>query len=289
MPFWTRYGLKQGKASTKWPSGGDDGQSGVLGMPRFDPAKCQSGCRECADACLPGAIAIEEGDPAEGGAGSLGTARGARLKVDYGRCVVCQMCVEVCPTEAFSPSNDWAFGVRRREDLLWARPSGVAAGDSAAEKELKGEIRRVFGRSLHIRHVDAGSCNGCESELQALNNPFYNLHRLGIFFTPSPRFADLLLVTGPVTHALRSPLQEAYRAMPEPRFVMALGTCAVSGGTNGGGYACGNGLEGVLPVDLYVPGCPPNPAAIIHALLMLVRRMPQRVQGGQIVGESERG
>jgi Ni,Fe-hydrogenase III small subunit len=167
--------------------------------------------------------------------------------------------------------------VRSREDLVW----GEAAASPQAQK-LSRRIRRVFGRSLHIRHVDAGSCNGCESELQALNNPFYNLHRLGIFFTPSPRFADLLLVTGSVTYAMRDPLREAYLAMPEPRFVMAVGTCAVSGGTNGGGYACLNGLEGVLPVDIYLPGCPPNPAAIIHALLMLLGRMRQRVVGGRL-------
>lgn len=272
MPLWTWYGLRQGKASTSWPADGDDGQQGVLGMPRFDPSRCQDGCRECADACLPGAITLAD----DAGAG------GARLNVDYGRCVVCQMCVEVCPTGAFTASSDWAFGVRRREDLVWAR-----AAESPPGAELRGEIRRIFGRSLHIRHVDAGSCNGCESELQALNNPFYNLHRLGIFFTPSPRFADLLLVTGPVTYALRGPLDEAYRAMPEPRFVMAVGTCAVSGGTNGGGYACGNGLEGVLPVDIYLPGCPPNPAAIIQALLMLLKRMPQRVHGGRAVEGAE--
>ena len=97
------------------------------------------------------------------------------------------------------------------------------------------------------------------SELQALNNPFYNLHRLGIFFTASPRFADLLLVTGPVTHAMREPLKTAYEAMADPRWVMAVGTCAVSGGISGGNYASGTGLEGVLPVDVYLPGCPPNP------------------------------
>jgi len=273
MPFWTFYGLKQGKASTSWPADGNDGQAGLLGMPRFDPAKCQDGCRACADACLPGAITLAQDR----------TAGEARLDVDYGRCVVCQMCVEACPAGAFTASSDWAFGVRRREDLLWGR-----AMDSAEGQALRGQIRRIFGRSLHVRHVDAGSCNGCESELQALNNPFYNLHRLGVFFTPSPRFADLLLVTGPITYAMRGPLEEAYRAMPEPRFVMALGACAVSGGTNGGGHACGNGLEGLLPVDVYVPGCPPNPAAIIHALLMLLTRMPQRVRGGQITAEAER-
>ena len=278
MALWTFLGLAKGKATTSWPRHGSDGQEGLLGMPRYDPAQCTPECRDCAAVCPTGAIAAR----ADGG-----------LDVDYGRCVVCQMCVEVCPTGAFTASSDWAFGVRRREDLVWVRPGerpagdgpAGAAADSGQREQVRSEIRRVFGRSLHIRHVDAGSCNGCESELQALNNPFYNLHRLGMFFTPSPRFADLLLVTGPVTYALRGPLEEAYRAMPEPRFVMAIGTCAVSGGTNGGGYACGHGLDGVLPVDIYVPGCPPNPAAIIHALLVLLRRMPQRVRQGQVTEE----
>ena len=265
MPLWTLFGLRQGKASTNWPASGADGQEGVLGMPRFDPSKCQDGCQECAAACLPRAITVTADST-------------ARVAVDYGRCVTCQLCVEACPAGALTASTDWAFGVRSREDLKWATaitsPTGTA---------LRAAIQRVFGRSLHIRHVDAGSCNGCESELQALNNPFYNLHRLGIFFTPSPRFADLLLVTGPVTYAMRTPLREAYASMPEPRFVMAVGTCAVSGGTNGGGYACGNGLDEEVRVDVYLPGCPPNPAAIIHALLMLLERAPQRVHLGRQV------
>lgn len=269
VPFWTIYGLRRGGVTTRWPAAGGEepGQQGFLGMPRFDPARCEEGCRDCADACLPGAIRLASPESPE------------RLQVDYGRCVVCQMCVEACPTGALTASSDWAFGVRRREDLVWERaavsPEGVA---------LQHKIRRVFGRSLHLRHVDCGSCNGCESELQGLNNPYYNLHRLGIFFTASPRFADLLLVTGPVTYAMHGPLAETYAGMPEPRFVMATGTCAVSGGTNGGGYACASGLDGVLPVDVYLPGCPPNPPAIIHALLLLLERMPQRVHGGHVTG-----
>ncbi|MGH7113202.1 MAG: NADH-quinone oxidoreductase subunit NuoB [Stellaceae bacterium] len=264
MRLWTLFGLRAGKATTTWPLGeGGDGQEGVLGMPRYRPELCREGCSECAEICPTQAITTV--DPA----GS-----DSRLEIDYGRCVVCQLCTEVCPTGALAPSADWAFGVRRREDLVWQ--SAAVAGAPVAPPP------GGFRHSLHIRHVDAGSCNGCESELQALNNPFYNLHRLGIFFTASPRFADLLLVTGPVTHAMAAPLRAAYEAMPEPRWVMATGTCAVSGGVAGGGYACGHGLDGVLPVDLYLPGCPPNPAAIIEALLMFLRRLPQRAVGGRL-------
>jgi Ni,Fe-hydrogenase III small subunit/ferredoxin len=265
MPLWTLLGLMQGSETAPWPlAEGSDGQAGVVGMPRYKPDLCTENCQACAEVCPTRAITMR---PDEG--------KNGRLNVDYGRCVVCQLCVEACPTGAMEPSSDWAFGARRREDLVWrtppSEPTSVADGS-----------RRGFRRSLHIRHVDAGSCNGCESELQALNNPFYNLHRLGIFFTASPRFADLLLVTGPVTYAMLNPLRATYEAMPEPRWVMAIGTCAVSGGIAEGGYASGHGLEGVLPVDVYVPGCPPNPAAIMHALMMFLERTPQRVQGGQL-------
>lgn len=268
MPLWTLLGLLQGKQTAPWPlAEGTTGQHGLLGMPRYDPARCTDDCQACADTCPTRAITMRPAEAVDGASG--------RLDVDYGRCVVCQLCTETCPTGAMTPSSDWAFGARRREDLVWRASPAESRSDNA-------DSRRGFRRSLHIRHVDAGSCNGCESELQALNNPFYNLHRLGIFFTASPRFADLLLVTGPITYAMLTPLQATYDAMPEPRWVMAVGTCAVSGGIAEGGYSSGHGLEGVLPVDVYLPGCPPNPAAIIHALMMFLDRVPQRVKGGQL-------
>ncbi|MGH7066356.1 MAG: NADH-quinone oxidoreductase subunit NuoB, partial [Acetobacteraceae bacterium] len=264
MPLWTFFGLHKGKATTPWPQRGQDaGQAGVLGMPRFEPERCAPACNDCAAVCPTAAITVQANEAGK-----------ERLAVDYGRCVVCQLCVEACPAGAATASFDWAFGTRERADLLLSGDPGPV-GQKRGEKQSHDGFRR----SLHIRHVDAGSCNGCESELQALNNPFYNLHRLGIFFTPSPRFADLLLVTGPVTYALHEPLRRAYEAMPAPRWVMAVGTCAVSGGVAEGGYACGHGLDGVLPVDLYLPGCPPNPAALIEALLIFLDRKPQRVWG----------
>jgi Ni,Fe-hydrogenase III small subunit/ferredoxin len=264
MALWTLFGLLHGRATAPWPlHDGEDGQTGLLGMPRYHPERCIEGCSDCANVCPTRAITVAAADETHN----------ERLDVDYGRCIVCQLCTEACPSEAMAKSSDWAFGVRRREDLIWTETP------AAAETP---ENKRGFRRSLHIRHVDSGSCNGCESELQALNNPFYNLHRLGIFFTASPRFADLLLVTGPVTHAMHEPLRRTYEAMAEPRWVLAVGTCAVSGGIAEGGYACGHGLEGVLPVDAYLPGCPPNPAAIMQALLMFLHRAPQRVEGGRL-------
>jgi formate hydrogenlyase subunit 7 len=267
MSLWTWFGLTSGNASTDWPlKGDDDGQTGTLGMPRYEPSKCQPDCDACAKACITHAISFNAGGSAQ-----------IAPSVDWGRCIVCQRCTEVCPTGAFVGSQDWAVGVGRRADLEWSQALNSENAHALADRS-----KRAFRRSLHIRHVDAGSCNGCESELQALNNPFYNLHRLGIFFTASPRSADLLLVTGSVTHAMLGPLKETYDAMPDPKWVMAVGTCAVSGGVSGGNYACGNGLAGVLPVDVYLPGCPPNPAAIIHALLLVVGRAEQRMRGGQI-------
>lgn len=267
MALWTLYGLLEGKATTDWPDGKDDGQEGVVGMPRYRSEKCDRGCTACADACPTRAIVLSDGKA--GGA--------PRLAIDYGRCVACQLCIEGCPTGAMEPSHDWAFGVRERCDLV----IDDVGEPSRREQPQPSAPRSGFRRSLHIRHVDAGSCNGCESELQALNNPFYNLHRLGIFFTPSPRFADVLLVTGPVTYAMREVVLRTYEAMPDPKWVVATGTCAVSGGIAEGGYAGGHGIGEIVPVDVYVPGCPPNPAAIIQALLMLLDRAPQHVYGGR--------
>lgn len=157
-------------------------------------------------------------------------------------------------------------------DGLLRRPltEAAPAPDDAALAELAASIRRRIGHSLAIRQVDAGSCNGCELEIHALNNAFYDLERFGIRFVASPRHADVLLVTGPVTRNMREALERTWAATPEPKWVVAAGDCARDGGMFAGSYAVTGGVSAVLPVDLHIPGCPPSPTALLKGLLALL-------------------
>jgi Ni,Fe-hydrogenase III small subunit len=135
---------------------------------------------------------------------------------------------------------------------------------------LEETIRKRFSRSLTIRQVDAGSCNGCELEIHAMNNPIYNCERFGIHFTASPRFADMLLVTGPVTRNMEIALRRTYNATPSPKLVVAVGDCGCNGGIFGESYASLGGVDKVIPVDVYIPGCPPSPTALLNGILKAV-------------------
>jgi Ni,Fe-hydrogenase III small subunit len=137
-------------------------------------------------------------------------------------------------------------------------------------QRLSADIVQLLGRALAIRHVDAGSCNGCELEIHALNNAFYDLERFGLRFVASPRHADVLMVTGPVTKNMREALERTYNATPDPKWVVAVGRCAADGGIFAGGYACVGGVKDVVPVDLHIPGCPPTPTALLKGLLALL-------------------
>lgn len=150
------------------------------------------------------------------------------------------------------------------------------APDEIASR-LEQRIKRVLRRSLHVRHMDAGSCNGCDWEIAALLGPVYDVQRLGIDFVASPRHADLLLVTGAVTRHLDEALRATYEAMPAPRLVVAVGACACGGGVLQGSYAVAGGVEHRLPVDVYIPGCPPRPQALIQGLLVAVDRLAPRL------------
>ena len=172
---------------------------------------------------------------------------GGTSRVALDRCVHCQRC------------RHGEHAMRWREDIAWSH------GDGAP-------LPRAFHHSIHVRVLDAGDCGACLAELQQLPAPQYSLHRLGIFITPSPRDADVLLVVGPVTRAMRQPLLDTYAAMPAPKRVVAVGACAASGGVFGPSFACAGGVAEVLPVDRTVPGCPPPPLAVLEALLAVMGR-----------------
>ena len=152
--------------------------------------------------------------------------------------------------------------------LTEAPPPPSDLAELGAEFEVA--ARKRLGRSLSIRQVDAGSCNGCELEIHALNNAYYDLERFGLRFVASPRHADVLLVTGPVTRNMREALERTYAATPAPKWVIAAGACAIDGGLFAGSYACEGGVSAVVPVDLHIPGCPPSPTALLKGLLALL-------------------
>ncbi|VVB96899.1 putative membrane-bound hydrogenase subunit mbhJ [uncultured archaeon] len=145
-------------------------------------------------------------------------------------------------------------------------------------QRLNEKIKNIFGRSLHIREVDAGSCNACEVEVTALSNPIYDIERFGIHIVASPRHADMLLVTGPVTRNMELALLKTYNATPEPKLVAAMGSCACNGGIFGDTYASGGGIDKFIPVDVYIPGCPPRPQAVIFGLMVAVDKLDQKIR-----------
>lgn len=166
-------------------------------------------------------------------------------------------------------------GILRRP-LTEPRPAAADAETVALSARLRDGIDRVFGGSLAIRLVDAGSCNACELEIHALNNPFYDLERFGLKFVASPRHADVLLVTGPVTRNMREALERTHAATPAPKWVIAVGACGIDGGLYAGGYACAGGVADVIPVDLTIPGCPPTPTMLMRGLLALMATEGER-------------
>ena len=160
--------------------------------------------------------------------------------------------------------------------LTEAAPSADDRALAEAGAALARAARRRLGRSLSIREVDAGSCNGCELEIHALNNPVYDVERFGLRFVASPRHADVLLVTGPVTRNMKAALERTYAATPAPKWVVAVGDCGCGCGVFEGSYAVVGGVDKVLPVDLHIPGCPPRPAALLQGLIALLDKVADR-------------
>lgn len=190
--------------------------------------------------------------------------RPTQCSVDMGKCLFNE---DARRAEGLTYSRDHRMAVSKREDLL-LHGDGVRLAAALDEK-----MRRMFGRSLKLRQVCAGGCNGCEGEIQAMGNVVFDLSRFGIQFTASPRHADGLMVTGPVTKNMELALKKTYEAVARPKIVIAVGACAISGGPFEGGREVRNGVDGLLPVDLYVPGCPPHPLTILDGLLRLLDRL----------------
>jgi Ni,Fe-hydrogenase III small subunit len=208
---------------------------------------------------------------------------GRHVALDLARCVFCGRCAENPWADAITMGREFELAARSRDDLrieVVADDPAVLTGSipdrHAAAAQVSSEICRVLGRSLHLRHLDAGSCNACDWELTALLNPVYDVRRLSIDFVASPRHADGVVVTGPVTRNLETALHRTVEAVPDPRIVIAVGACAASGGIVGEGYASAGGVDRVLPVDVYIPGCPPRPEAIIFGILLALGRLDRR-------------
>jgi Ni,Fe-hydrogenase III small subunit len=243
--------LRQGHRTTAWPKGPPPPlPDRFRGRPRLDLSRCPEGCRACAEACPTGAIALD------------GPAR-----VDLGRCLFCPDCAEACPEGAITHDADFRLSARRREDLLL--PEGE---EPRLAEALERKLKRLFGRSLKLRQVSAGGCNACEADLNVLSTIGWDLGRFGIQLVASPRHADGLLVTGPVTQNMALALRKTWEAVPAPKLVIAVGACAISGGPFAGHAEQQDGVHG-LPVDLYIPGCPPHPLTLLDGLLRLLGRL----------------
>lgn len=282
-----RQCLKTGVVTHPYPDAPPEISVGARGRPEISWPDWKD-ARPSAAVCPTGAISFRD-------------ANGQRnAELDLGKCIFCGLCADVDPAIRMTNHVECAVGARSQlvtsvqyhlnsngtHDRLISRPGAASAPDSAGAamvpcgaesldsigRQISYRARKMFGRSLHIREVDAGSCNGCEIEIVALNSPIYDIERFGIHFVASPRHADMLLVTGPVTRNMELALKKTYEATPEPRMVVAVGACGCSGGIFGRNYATCGAVDAVIPVDVYIPGCPPNPFALLHGILKAMGR-----------------
>lgn len=275
--------VSTGIVTVNYPAQKPSVSENFRGRPRFDFEKWKD-ARTAADVCPTGAISISD------------QSDWRKVAIDYGLCVFCGLCAEASSDDAVRMTQEFELATTARDRLVLTaeyelnadrthrrlqkvnRHSANAHTDvESIGQKTRETIQRVLKRSLAIREVDAGSCNGCEVEIVALNNPIHDIERFGIHFVASPRHADLLLVTGPVSRNMELALLKTYRAMADPKVVVAVGACGISGGIFGENYASLGGVDKALPVDVYVPGCPPRPQALLHGILLAVGRLGEKL------------
>lgn len=246
--------LTQGYRTITFPRGKPPALPDRLrGLPVIEADKCPEGCKACADACPVGAI-----DPIS-------------RQIDLGKCLFCADCASLCPTGALRFTGDYRLAVRRREHLI------VSPDQTEIERarELERKMKKIFGRSLKLRVVSAGGCGACEADVNVLTTIGWDLGRFGISYVASPRHADGMLVTGPVTKNMELALKKTWDAIPEPKIVIAVGSCAISGGPYAGHPEALGGAGALVPVDLFIPGCPPHPLTILDGFLRLLGKIEE--------------
>ena len=251
--FGTR--IQQGNHTIKFPREIPVLPELYQGLPQITAGDCRLGCRACADACPTEAISVGANGP----------------RIDLGRCLFCRECTKSCPENAITYTRDYRMATRNREALV-VDQRGIELADAIDKKS-----RALFGHSLKLRQVSAGGCNACEAEVNVLGTIVFDIGRFGIQVVASPRHADGLLITGPVTRNMSLALLKTYAAVPSPKLVIAIGGCAISGGPFRDQPQVNNGADSIIPVDLYVPGCPPHPVTILDGLLRLLGRINVKV------------
>jgi Ni,Fe-hydrogenase III small subunit/ferredoxin len=263
--MWVMRGLRNGVVTTRWPARPDQYATATRGPATVlaGSAPGRSAANDVAGLCPAGAISADQS---------------GRVRVDQGSCIQCGRCVQLRP-DVFGWSAGSGGAALTRAGLVV--PADESPDALAAVTDALRIRTRALRRSVHLRHVDAGSDGSEEWEIMALLNPVYDIHRLGMFFTASPRHADVLLVTGAGANGMADPLRETYEAMPHPKVVIAVGTDAVGGGIVSPSYATGGGIGDIVPVDVWLPGSPPSPFAILSALLLALGNLPARA-GSQI-------
>lgn len=244
----------QGTRTSPFPEGEAEFPERFRGRPLLDPTRCDGGCRGCSEPTASAALVIV----ADG-----------RASLDLGACLFSPEEASRCLHGAVSYSRDHRLAARTRRDLI------TPTGENAMVAALESQTRKLFGRSLRLRSVAAGSCNGCESELVALGNVVFDMARFGVQFVASPRHADGLVLSGAVSRNMRDAVYRTYEAIPEPRLVIAVGACAINGGPFRGSPEVDNGMPGDLPVDLWIPGCPPHPLTVLDGLLRLLGQLEE--------------